>query len=85
MTDIAEDTNPRTDCDLSKFFWIDWADGVIRVGERELVGDNPFMTYSDPDMTPINRYMISTGSGDIGEWNLGKLHLIVQARRFPPT
>ena len=78
MTDVAEDVNPRAACNLYTFFWIDWADGSIKVGERELVGDDPFMTYSDSDMTLINHFMISTGSGDTGEWNLGKLSLVVR-------
>ena len=71
--DAVEDLNPRTACDLSKFFWIDWNDRTISVGEGELVGIGQFMTYVDPEMPPVKRFMISTGFGDAGEWNLGKL------------
>ena len=71
--DAVEDLNQRTACDLSKFFWIDWNDGSISVGEGELVGIDQFMTFEDIEMPPVNRFMISTGFNDIGEWNLGKL------------
>ena len=71
-TTLAEDQTPRTACDLFKFFWIDWTDGNITLGEGDLVGIGAFLNYSDPTPTHVNHFMISTGWGDTGEWNLGE-------------
>ena len=78
---LEENTSPRTDCTVSKPFWIDWTNGTIKVGEGYFVGTRSFLSYTDMNSTLVNRFKISTGYGASGEWNLGESF---QQHDWPP-
>jgi len=42
--------------DISNFnmFWVSWSGGVIRAGTGSIVGLNTFMSYVDPNPSPVN-------------------------------
>ena len=71
-TNLAVDNSPRASCTLRKPFWISWASSTLRVGEGYIVGTGSFLSYTDTSPTPVNRFMISTGVGSSGQWQLGE-------------
>ena len=58
------------DCNAFRPFWMSWDGGVIRVGTGPTVGQNEFMSFTDPTPTDVNNVAISTGFGATGEWTL---------------
>jgi len=37
-----------------RMFWVSWSGGVISVGTGSIVGQNTFMSYVDPNPSPVN-------------------------------
>ena len=57
-------------CYKVKAFWIDWRDGVLRVGEG-LPYHGQFMEWKITDYAPVTSLMLSTGNRAEGEWTVG--------------
>ena len=55
-----------------KWLWVSWTGGVVAVGQGQTVGQNVFLSYTDPSPTAVNYIGVATGWGATGLWMLGQ-------------
>ena len=52
-------------------FWVSWAESAVSVGHGLRVGENTFLTFFDPEPSPVTTVGFSTGFGATGNWIFG--------------
>ena len=70
---VAQVWSEPLDCNVSKPFWISWANGEIQVGSGRIVGSDMFMSYVSNSAAVVNYIAVATGFGSSGIWRFGKL------------
>ena len=66
--------NPLTEgylsCDNYRTFWIGWSADEIYIGRGDVLGEDQFMGWTNPDPFDINYMFVSTGMGATGDWDI---------------
>ena len=61
-------------------FWIEWDQGILRVGTGADTDVGRFMKYHDPDSINVTHLSISMGWGAVGEWTFVKLTFLFKTK-----
>ena len=55
-------------CVEYRTFWIGWSRNEIAVGRDSVIGENSFMSWTNPNPFPINYMFVSLDHGATGDW-----------------
>jgi hypothetical protein len=55
-------------CTEFNYFWISWANGMIKMGKGLISGEDTFIEYDDPNPYTVRYMGVSTGWCATGEW-----------------
>ena len=58
---VSIETPDLLDCESVTALWVSWRGGFIRFGTGSVAGENPVLSYLDPD--PYNIHAIALGAG----------------------
>lgn len=72
-THLVETPTPDIlDCDSVRYFWIAWGVNAgqtgVWVGRGEIINQDVFLSYTNPQVYDISTVALSTGWGSTGEW-----------------
>lgn len=58
-------------CGVVSWFWITWRNGLLTVGQGQIVGQKAMFNYMDPSPLTINCLAVATGvSGSNSNWTI---------------
>ena len=57
-------------CTETRYFWISWYYGMIRVGKGSIVGDDQFLTWDGPGMVRARALSFTNAAGWSGTWHI---------------
>lgn len=71
-TPVAVAHHMPLDCEKAFPFWLEWYQGILRVGTSTDIGAGQFMNFHDPNPIEVNYISVSTGWGATGWWIFDK-------------
>ena len=68
--EVEAQTPDILSCDLARYFWVTWEDGVIQMGTGGVLLQGTILTFTDPEPYTVNSVTLATSDGYTGRWNI---------------